>query len=64
VAEGKFNYPVPSAPILPSYEHQERRRITRVLPANNLGRWRVTWSYTFETRLPIVGLPSTRATNF
>jgi hypothetical protein len=60
VAVGLYAYPNPPNPIMPTFEHVERRRIVRSLPPNNSGHWRVTWSYTFETLLPIQAFPTGR----
>jgi len=41
-------YPVPPEPVELQQEHQERRDITRHLPADNSQRRRTSWSYVME----------------
>ena len=63
-AVGHLVYPAVSPPIMPGpAEHENRRKITQVLAPDNSERRRVTWSYTFETLLPITGSPLVKSIN-
>ena len=66
-AVGQFAYPLPNYPIWPQAWHQDQGGIMRKAPTRLGGgtgltdvNYEVTWSYEFESALPLAGLPSPR----
>lgn len=59
-AVGVLAYPPIPPPIWPAVEHQDKRRIERVSPKRtgpSFTGWKVSWSYEFESPVPIWGIP-------
>lgn len=61
-AVGYTSRPTPPAPLWPSDEHEEMRRISPTSPRVIRGRqvdFGVQWSYSFESATPLTGTPHT-----
>ena len=59
-AKGLLSYPTPDDPMFPDDEHADRRRIVHRTPEIIEGvaaDFVVSWSYSFESTSPLVGLP-------
>ena len=60
-AVGIFGPPTPPLPLWPAAEHQELRVVDPKTPermGNGYWRYPITWSYTFESVDPLIGLPT------